>query len=172
MTDQSGVDVLVAKDAIRGVVHRYSRAIESRQMSRFGELFSTDCHLDYGQAMGGPVDGREAILQRFTGGSDGSARKSLGIVATSHHNANVLIGVIDPDHAQAITTCTPGTAVTTPSERNSVAFTRTSSFEKTAHGDSLLASQRSRANTTSMSPGTQFVDPADRVRTDQEGNST
>jgi hypothetical protein len=99
----SAIDVVIAKEALREVVYRYSRAIDSGDMSAFGVLFSDGCHLDYGPSMGGPIDGREAIVQRFSGG-DGSTRSSLRIVATSHHNANVLVDVLDDEHAQAITT--------------------------------------------------------------------
>jgi hypothetical protein len=103
MIDSSALDRLLAKDAIRDLVQRYSRCIDSRLLADFGELFTTAGHLDYGPMMGGPIDGRAVIVDRFTKDGDGSARERLGIVATSHHNANVLIDVLDDERARATT---------------------------------------------------------------------
>jgi hypothetical protein len=93
---QAAVGRLIDKDQIIDLVHRYSYGVDHRLYDEVVELFTEDCVVDYGPAFAPPVRSR-AGLRRMFGHPD------AGYVATSHHNANVLVTFEDHDHASVRT---------------------------------------------------------------------
>jgi uncharacterized protein (TIGR02118 family) len=93
---------LVDKSAIVDLVHRYSHCVDHRLHDELMELFTEDCVVDYGPGVGPPVHGRGALRAMF-GGGDGRDGAKRGFVATSHHNANVLVTFETDDRASVRT---------------------------------------------------------------------
>ena len=83
---------LIDKDAIIDVVHGYSYGVDHRRYDDVVALFTVDCVVDFGPGAP-PVRGRAALRTMF-GYSIG------GFVATSHHNANVLVSFENDDRAR------------------------------------------------------------------------
>ena len=95
---------LMDKDEIVDLVNRYSYYVDHRQGEEVVKLFTEDCVLDYGPAIAPVVRGAEALRAWFGAGIEPSSASSdvprtPQIVATSHHNANVLITFEDDDRA-------------------------------------------------------------------------
>ncbi|MEX5710129.1 SDR family NAD(P)-dependent oxidoreductase [Parafrankia sp. FMc6] len=89
---------LVDRNEIIDLVHRYSYLVDHRLYDELAELFTEDCVVDYGPAVGPPVRGRGAFRAMFGGGDT-----PRGFLATSHHNANVLVTFEDDDRAGVLT---------------------------------------------------------------------
>jgi hypothetical protein len=87
---------LVDKDQIVHLVHRYSYCVDHQRYDELVELFTHDCVVDYGPGIAPPVWGRVAF-RAMLGESGG------GFVATSHHNANVLVTFENDDRASVQT---------------------------------------------------------------------
>jgi hypothetical protein len=85
---------LIDKDEIIDLVHRYSYCADHRRYDELVELFTEDCVVDYGPWVGPPVRGRDALRAMFGG---------PGFVATSHHNANVLVTFEGDNRASVLT---------------------------------------------------------------------
>jgi hypothetical protein len=86
---------LIDKDEIIDLVHRYSYCVDHRLYDEVVELFTEDCVVDYGPGFP-PVRSRSRLRQMF-------GHPNGGFVATSHHNANVLVTFEDDDHASVRT---------------------------------------------------------------------
>jgi 3-phenylpropionate/cinnamic acid dioxygenase small subunit len=89
--DAVAVRRLIDKDQIIDLVHRYSYGVDHQLYDEVVELFTEDCVVDYGPSW--PPVRSKAGLRRIFGRSDAEH------VATSHHNANVLVTFVDLDHA-------------------------------------------------------------------------
>jgi hypothetical protein len=89
--DEAAVRRLIDKDQIIDLVHRYSYCVDHRLYDEVVELFTEDCVVDYGPGIA-LLRSRADLRQMF--GHPGG-----GYVATSHHNANVLVTFEDVDHA-------------------------------------------------------------------------
>jgi len=83
------------KDEIVDLVHRYSHCADRRLYDELADLFTEDCVVDYGPGFGPAVRGRQALRAMFGAGP--------GFLATSHHNANVLITFETDDRASVRT---------------------------------------------------------------------
>jgi hypothetical protein len=81
---------LIDKDQIIDLVHEYSYCVDHELYDEVVELFTEDCIVDYGIAP--PVHSR-ANLRTMFGHSQGR------FAATSHHNANIVVGFDDADRA-------------------------------------------------------------------------
>jgi len=92
-TTLGAVQRLLDKDEIVDLVHRYSYLVDHKVYDEIAELFTEDCVVDYGIAP--PLHGRDALRAMFGRGE--------GFVATSHHNANVLVTFEDDDRAVVLT---------------------------------------------------------------------
>ena len=86
---------LIDKDQIIDLVHEYSYRVDHRLYDQVVELFTEDCVVDYGPGWQ-PVHSRAQLREMF-GHPEG------GYAATSHHNANVLVTFVGPDHASVRT---------------------------------------------------------------------
>ena len=86
---------LLDKDQIIDLVHRYSYCVDHRLYDEVIDLFTEDCVVDYGPGIA-PVRSRAELWRMF-------GRPEGGFVATSHHNANVLVTFEDHDHASVRT---------------------------------------------------------------------
>lgn len=93
--DGAAIARLIAKDEIIDLVHRYSYCVDHRLYDEVVELFTEDCEVDYGPEY--PTMRSSSDLRRMFETPD------EGFVATSHHNANVLVTFGDPDHASVRT---------------------------------------------------------------------
>ena len=91
---------LLDKDAIVELVHRYSYLVDHERPDELAELFTEDCVVDYGPGIGPPARGRKAFRSMFRSNPEEPGR----FVATSHHNANVLVRFEDDDRARVLTT--------------------------------------------------------------------
>ncbi len=69
--------------AIAEVLARYCHHIDQRRWERFGELFTDDCRLDFGNVMG-PFEGRDG-LTRFTQTLDATG------IFMRHYTTNVVL---------------------------------------------------------------------------------
>jgi hypothetical protein len=81
--------------AITELIHAYCRHVDLLEVREIGQLFTDDCIVDYGPGLGGPREGREALVSAL---SSGLPRFS----ATSHHVSNIEIR-LDGDDASATT---------------------------------------------------------------------
>jgi hypothetical protein len=99
---ERSVKRLVDKDEIVDLVHRYSYLVDHQRYDQLVELFTDDCLVDYGPGIGPPARGRRAFRALLGSGaeSDGPRR---GFLATSHHNANVLVTFESDDRASVVT---------------------------------------------------------------------
>jgi 3-phenylpropionate/cinnamic acid dioxygenase small subunit len=93
--EAAAIGRLIAKDEITELVHRYSYCVDHRLYDEVVELFTEDCVVDYGPEYR-TVRSR-ADLRRMLENPEGQ------FVATSHHNANVLVTFEDLDHASVRT---------------------------------------------------------------------
>ncbi len=91
MDVESVVRRLLDKDEIVDLVHRYSYCVDHRLYDEVAALFTEACVVDYGPGWA-PVQGRRALRRMF-------GNPAAGFVATSHHNANVLVEFDGDDHA-------------------------------------------------------------------------
>jgi len=88
---QQAVRRLIDKDEIVDLVHQYSYCVDHRLHDQVVELFTEDCVVDYGPAFAPVLHGRSALRGMLGGGA--------GFLATSHHNANVLVTFDGEDRA-------------------------------------------------------------------------
>jgi hypothetical protein len=93
--DAVALQRLVDKDQIIDLVHRYSYCVDHRLYDEVAALFTDDCVADFGPTW--PPVRTRAGLRRMFGQNNG------GFVATSHHNANVLVTFEDLHHASVST---------------------------------------------------------------------
>lgn len=91
---------LMDKDEIVDLVHRYSYFVDHQLHDQLAELFTEECLVDYGPGVGPPVRGRRALRALFGGAGSGTRP---GFLATSHHNANVLVTFESDDRASVRT---------------------------------------------------------------------
>ena len=97
---EGAVRRLQDKDEIIDLVHRYSYLVDHQLYDQLAELFTEDCVVDYGPGIGPPARGRRAFRAMLGGGSDDARR---GFLATSHHNANVLVTFESDERASVLT---------------------------------------------------------------------
>ncbi len=88
--DAAAVRRLIDKDRIVDLVHRYSYFVDHGRYDDVVELFTEDCVVDYGPGVA-PARSRATLRQML-------GHPGTGFVATSHHNANVLVRFDDVDH--------------------------------------------------------------------------
>lgn len=113
---------LVDRQEIVDLVHRYSYLIDHRMFDEVLDLFTDDCVVDYGPAIAPPINGRDALREMY---SSQSADDPY-YVASSHHNANVLVTFDGPDRANVRTSVArSGIARRTAENRASGATTTT-----------------------------------------------
>jgi len=93
---------LLDKDEIIDLVHRYSYLVDHRMPDQLVELFTDDCLVDYGAGIAPPIRGRRALGELFGIGTE-SPEAGRGFLATSHHNANVLVTFESDDRASVLT---------------------------------------------------------------------
>jgi hypothetical protein len=93
---------LLDKDAIIDLVHRYSYCVDHKLHDEIPELFTENCVVDYGPGLAPPLHGR-AELRALFGDDHAPTRARPGFVATSHHNANVLVSFDGDDRAIVLT---------------------------------------------------------------------
>ena len=96
------VQRLLDKDAIVDLVHRYSYFVDHKRHDEIADLFTDDCVLDYGPGIGAAAHGRAAVRAMFGRGAQPTAARP-GFVATSHHNANVIVTFDSDDRASVRT---------------------------------------------------------------------
>ena len=92
---------LVDKDEIVDLVHRYSYLVDHRRYDEVASLFTIDCVVDYGP-VAEVLRGRDALRAMFGPSSESSGAR-VGLLATSHHNANVLMTFEGDDRASVRT---------------------------------------------------------------------
>jgi hypothetical protein len=92
------VQRLLDKDEIVDLVHRYSYLVDHKVHDEIPELFTEDCVVDYGPGVAPPIRGRTALRAMF-GSLAAPTEARPGFVATSHHNANVLVTFEGDDRA-------------------------------------------------------------------------
>lgn len=85
------VDVLLAERAIRDVLHNYCRGVDSIDAALLSTVFAEECVVDYGPSMGGPRQGREAIVAGLVAG--------LPRYASTHHQVSNIQLCLDGDEA-------------------------------------------------------------------------
>ncbi len=85
------------KDEIVDLVHRYSYLLDHKRGPEIAELFTEDAVADYAPGIGPPVRGKAALRELFP------SPDRPGYVATSHHNANVLVTFDTDDRATVLT---------------------------------------------------------------------
>lgn len=90
------------KDQIVDLVHRYSYLVDHRRAEELMELFTEDCVVDYGPGLAPPIRGLAALRAMF-GVEREPSDDGPGFLATSHHNANVLVTFEDEDRASVLT---------------------------------------------------------------------
>jgi len=89
--DRRALRRLLDKDAIIDLVHRYSYCVDHNLYDELAALFTEDCVIDYGGKFPPVIHGRGGFRKLLA-----MAAERPGFLATSHHNANVLI-VFDTD---------------------------------------------------------------------------
>lgn len=99
---ETGLRQLLDKDAIVDLVHRYSHCVDRQLHDELVELFTEDCVVDYGPGQGEPLRGRAALREAFRSGA-GMKNFRPDFIATSHHNANVLVTFETADRARVVT---------------------------------------------------------------------
>ena len=92
---EAAIGRLIDKDRIVDLVHRYSYGVDHRHYDEVVELFTEDCVVDYGPTFP-PVRSRAGLRQMF-------GHPDARYVATSHHNANILVTFEDHDRASVRT---------------------------------------------------------------------
>ena len=83
---------LLDRQAISELIYRYCLHVDSYQMEALAEVFFEDCLTDYGPALGGPVRGRDAVMQALSSGL-------RSFEATHHQVSNILLHFASPDRA-------------------------------------------------------------------------
>ena len=86
---------LIDKDQIIDLVHRYSYFVDHRLYDEVVQLFTESCVVDFAPGIP-PFRSRVHLREMFRD-------PNPEFVATSHHNANVLVVFEDPDHASVRT---------------------------------------------------------------------
>jgi hypothetical protein len=94
------------KDEIVDLVHRYSYCVDHQLGEAVVDLFTEDCVVDYGPAIAPVLRGRQALRAMFGVAAEPTAAPPdavATVLATSHHNANVLITFEGDDRASVLT---------------------------------------------------------------------
>jgi hypothetical protein len=99
---EASLQRLLDKGEIVDLVHRYSYLVDHKVHDEIAELFTEDCVVDYGPGLAPPVHGRAALRAMFGSGAAPTEARP-GFVATSHHNANVLVTFEGEDRAVVLT---------------------------------------------------------------------
>jgi len=86
---------VVDRAAIADLVYEYARTMDLNLPSELAALFTEDCVVDYGEGLGGRIDGR-AALERFV------ADSLPNVEATSHHVSNVQVRFEGPAAATGV----------------------------------------------------------------------
>jgi ketosteroid isomerase-like protein len=93
---------LADKDEIVDLVHRYSFLVDHRRPEELMELFTDDCVVDYGPGVGEPTRSKAEFRAMFGGTREATESRPV-FVATSHHNANVLVTFEGDERATVVT---------------------------------------------------------------------
>nr|WP_323747357.1 nuclear transport factor 2 family protein [Catenulispora rubra] len=96
--DHPALRRLLDKDALVDLVHRYSYCVDHQLSDELSALFTDDCVIDYGAGFAPVVRGRSAFRAMLAKNDE-----RPGYLATSHHNANVLV-VFDTDDQATVRT--------------------------------------------------------------------
>jgi ketosteroid isomerase-like protein len=59
---------LRAIEAVRRTLATFCLRVDEYDMPGLADVFTVDCHVDYGPGRGGPQDGRESVVARITRG--------------------------------------------------------------------------------------------------------
>lgn len=78
--------------AITHLVHEYARVYDQGDHDAMADLFTNDARIDYGPALGGPLEGRKSIRTWLEG--------IYAFRRTSHHVSNVQVWFEGPDRAR------------------------------------------------------------------------
>lgn len=89
------IEELVAREAITEVLNAYCAHVDANEPEKVAALFQSDCTVDYGPGLGGPIEGAEALAK---GMGPGLARFD----ATHHQLSNVRISLEGRDRATAV----------------------------------------------------------------------
>jgi hypothetical protein len=95
----SSVRCLLDRAAIIDLINRYSYYTDHRMHASVADLFTEDCVVDYGPTFGPPIKSRGALLAMYAGQSGDEPH----FVASSHHNANILVTFEDANRARVRT---------------------------------------------------------------------
>lgn len=88
--------VLLDRQAITDLIHRYCRGVDSIDRDVLDTCFSAECVVDYGPGMGGPRRGGDVIVTGLVSG--------LPNFASTHHQvSNIEIDVDGSDAARGVT---------------------------------------------------------------------
>lgn len=88
------IDV-AALEAVRRTLATFCLRVDEYDMKALTDLFTVDCHVDYGPGRGGPRDGRDAVISRIARGQAEFRR--------THHQLGQSMIDIDGDLAHAVT---------------------------------------------------------------------
>ena len=81
--------------AISDLIHEYCVRVDRYEPEQVAELFTEDCTVDYGPALGGPDTGRESLAKKL--------RSGLGQFEATHHQvSNLQLRFDSPDRATGI----------------------------------------------------------------------
>lgn len=86
---------LVDRQAIADLIHRYCIHVDGNEPEQLDVLFFEDCVTDYGPGLGGPLQGREALVKTL---STGLAH----VEATHHQVSNILLTFETPDRVTGV----------------------------------------------------------------------
>jgi hypothetical protein len=95
------VQRLADKDEIVDLVHRYSFLVDHKRPDELMELFTDDCVVDYGPGVGEPTRSKAEFRAMFGGDREATENRPF-FIATSHHNANVLVTFESDDRATVV----------------------------------------------------------------------
>jgi uncharacterized protein (TIGR02246 family) len=90
-TLEERIQILEDRAEITELVHEYARVYDEGKHHAMADLFTEDARIDYGPALGGPLQGREKIR--------GWLRGIYAFRRTSHHVSNVQIRLAGDDRA-------------------------------------------------------------------------
>jgi hypothetical protein len=95
---QAGMQIeeLMARQRIADVIHAYCLHVDRNEPKKVAALFSTDCVVDYGPGLGGPIDGAEALAAAL---APGLAR----FEATHHQVSNIQLAFESRNRATGLT---------------------------------------------------------------------
>jgi 3-phenylpropionate/cinnamic acid dioxygenase small subunit len=93
-TVEERLQTLEDRTALADLVHDYARLVDECEPEQVAALFTDDVRIDYGPALGGPQQGREAVDRFFQG--------LYSFERTSHHVSNHQISFLGADRARGV----------------------------------------------------------------------